>query len=181
MDPLCFSQGPSVLFGLQRHASVRHGVRPCAASDHAHQPLPRLQRHRQLTQPQLLYSVEVLLQRQLRLEGIFRGELPPAGTHVHCRASKVSTLTPPSAAAGGEAHRGGQCAGTEGGPLHYAPEPVYPQHQGGLPAERHLRLSAPNQEATHVHVGGHADAQPAVSWPNICCYLCVCKSAAGDF
>ncbi|KAF3848003.1 hypothetical protein F7725_021031 [Dissostichus mawsoni] len=56
--------------------------------------------------PQLSHSVEVLLQGQLWLEGILR--------------------------AGGEAHRGGEYEGSQGGALHYAAEPVHPQHQGGL-------------------------------------------------
>lgn len=65
--------------------------------------------------------------------------------------------------AGGEAHRRGNSEGSEGSALHYTPEPVHPQHQRGLPAERHLRIQASDQEAAHVHVGGDADASSTVS------------------
>lgn len=65
--------------------------------------------------------------------------------------------------AGGEAHRGGEFEGPQGGAVHYAPEPVHPQHQGGFPAERRLRFQASDQEATHVHVLCDAYTPPTVS------------------
>lgn len=68
-----------------------------------------------------------------------------------------------SSSAGGEAHRGGEYEGSQGGALHYATEPVHPQHQGGLPAERRVRVQAADQEEAHVHVLCDADATPTVS------------------
>lgn len=83
----------------------------------------------------------------------------PPGTGLTAHPPFVSSARP----AGGEADRGGDGEGSEGGALHHAPEPVHPQHQRGLPAERHLRVQAPDQEAAHVHVGGDADASSTVS------------------
>lgn len=68
-----------------------------------------------------------------------------------------------SSTASGEAHRGGEFEGSQGGALHYAPEPVHPQHQGGLPAERGLWIQASDQEATHVRLHCNAYTPPAVS------------------
>lgn len=68
-----------------------------------------------------------------------------------------------SSTAGGETYRGGQFEGSQGGSIHYAPEPVYPQHQGGLPAECGLWVQTSNQEAANVHVLRDAHAPPAVS------------------
>lgn len=68
-----------------------------------------------------------------------------------------------SSAACGEAHRGGQFPWSEGGALYYTPEPVYPQHQGGLPAERHLWIQTADPKTAHVSVLGDADASSSVS------------------
>lgn len=68
-----------------------------------------------------------------------------------------------SSAACGEAHRGGQFPWSEGGALYYTPEPVYPQHQGGLPAERHLWIQTADPKTAHVPVLGDADASSSVS------------------
>lgn len=82
------------------------------------------------------------------------------------RSGLISSLSSSSSfadAAGGEAHRGGEFEGSQGGALHHAPEPVHPQHPGGLPAERRLRLPPSDQEAAHVHVLRDAHAPPSVS------------------
>lgn len=68
-----------------------------------------------------------------------------------------------SSAACGEAHRGGQFPWSEGGALYYTPEPVYPQHQGGLPAECHLWIQTADPKTAHVSVLGDADASSSVS------------------
>lgn len=114
--------------------------------------------------------MEVLLQRQLWLEGVLRGELPPlpdalasTTTHTHARTRFCLTTISFIPSAGGEADRGGDPEGSEGGAIHYAPEPVHPQYQGGLPAERYLWIQASDQEAAHVHVSGDADASSTVS------------------
>lgn len=98
-----------------------------------------------------------------------------------------SSLTPFfSSTAGCEAHRGGECAGSEGGAIHYTSEPVYPQHQGGLPAECHLWVQTSDQEATHVHVLCDAHTAPTVSkvntWSNYpLCYVQAKKKNNSDF
>lgn len=62
-------QGPSVFLRLWGDASVRPGVRPRPTTDHPRQPAAHAHNEPK-PQPQLSHGVEVLLQRQLWLEGI---------------------------------------------------------------------------------------------------------------
>lgn len=111
---------------------------------------------------------------------------PTPPTHTRFCLTSISFI--PSA--GGEAHRGSDPEGSEGGAIHYAPKPVHPQHQRGLSAERHLRIQASDQEAAHVHVSGDADASSTVSQssgPCVCCcmkperHLELCVAYSIDF
>lgn len=76
----CVFQGSSVFPRLWSDARVWPGVWPCPTTDHSPQPSIHA-RNKPKPHAQLSHSVEVLLQRQLWLEGILWGETLQAHEH----------------------------------------------------------------------------------------------------